>query len=493
MNKKIKILLVFFLAINVFFAAWYLLHGDIFFHTDIARDFLLLDELQLKKFVLIGPRASGLNGFFHGPLWMYLNFPVYLLSKGNPLAQGWFWFALLITYLTTSYFIWKKKVGADKALIFITLLSLFFTLDPDRGFYNGFYNPFGALFLMPTYFYLFYSYLTEKKVWQLVSLIFLNGLIIQFQIAFGGPLLILSFFPIIGNIVKEKKYKHIFSYFILLIPLSTYILFDLRHNFSHFRAIFMPTVDPYAEKISFLQMVLQRVEMITSQGLHFFRDPLGALNSIMGICIAFIIYFIITRKKDRSYLFLFLYFFLGYFTISLVHNGWVMYFYWMQLYPLTFLFFAHSKDILKEQIYYPILFFVIVVNTIFNFTNIRKSDLFIGIHQNSWKFEESMAETVFKDAKGSEFGFFIRAPDIFGYSSKYPFVYLQKKYPNTKAVRYEKKPLTYVIVEPAPKELDSINKEFSWWMNNKLHIATEAADITRFYNGFRIEKYVLKG
>ena len=313
MNKIIKLALLFFLLVNVIFAAWYLLHGDIFFNTDIARDFLILNDLQIKKFVLIGPRASGLNGFFHGPLWMYINFPVYFLSKGNPLAQGWFWIGLLIAYLGGTYIVWKKKIGSDKALIFTTLLSLFFTIDPDQGFYNGYYNPFGALFLMPFYIYVFHSYWTQKKMKQLVLLLFLNGLIIQFQIAFGGPLLILSSILILWNIFKSKKFTHIFSYFILLIPASTYILFDLRHNFSHFRAIFLAPPNPYIEKLDFFTMLMQRADMVLSSGLHFFRIPLTSFNTLFTIALAFLTYFIITKKKKRFYLFTFLYFYIGYF------------------------------------------------------------------------------------------------------------------------------------------------------------------------------------
>lgn len=491
MNKIIKFALFFFLILNVFFAAWYLLHGDIFFHTDIARDFLLLDELQLKKFILIGPRASGMNGFFHGPLWMYINFPVYLISKGDPIAQGWFWFGLLVSYLGGTYYIWKRKIGTDRALIFITLLSLFFTIDPEQGFFNGFYNPFGALFLMPFYMYLFHSYWIEKKAWQLTLLLFLNGLIIQFQIAFGGPLLILSSIPILWSIFKTKKYIHLSTYLILLIPASTYILFDLRHNFSHLRALFFAPPNPYREYLDFFTMLMQRVGMILSSGLHFFRDPLSTLNTVMTICISFIIYFIIIRKKERLYLYFFIYFFLGYFLLSFTHNGWVMYFYWMQIYPITFLFFAHSKDILKKEVYYSILFFVITVNSLFNLHNVIKSSTFIGIDQSSWKFQSSMVETIFKDANDKEFGFFVYAPDIFGYSSKYPFIYFQKRYPNSKMATYEKKPITYIVVEPPPKQQPQFIPD--WWIKNKLHIATGAAEISLFGNGFKIEKYVLKG
>jgi len=491
MNKKIKYGLIFLLFLNILFAAWYLIKGDIFFHTDIARDFLLLDELQLKKFVLIGPRASGMNGFFHGPLWMYLNFPVYLISQGNPLAQGWFWLGLLIAYLGGSYFLWKKKIGSDRALIFVTLLSLFFTVDPDQGFSNGYYNPFGALFLMPFYMYLLHSYWTEKKAWHLILLLFLNGLIIQFQIAFGAPLLILSTGLILLNIIKSKKYNHILSYFVLLIPASTYILFDLRHNFSHFRALFLPPPNQYREYLDLYTIGMQRLSMVLSNGLHFFREPLSTLNILLTVCISFIVYFIIIHKKDRLYLYAFFYFFFGYFLLSLVHNGWVMYFYWMQIYPIVFLFFAHSNTVLKKNIYYPILFFVIVVNTLFNFTNIRKADSFIGKSQSSWKFQSSMVESIFKDAKDKEFGFFIYAPDIFGYGSKYPFVFMQKKYPNSKPVKYEKKPITYIVVEPPPKQQPRFVPD--WWIENKLHIATGPAEIKFFENGFKILKYNLKG
>lgn len=492
MNKYLRIIFIIFIVLNLFFAAWYLLHGDIYFNTDIARDFLLLDELQQKKMVLIGPRASGQNGFFHGPLWMYLNFPLFWISKGDPLTQGWFWFGLIIIYLTSAFFLWKRKIGADKSLMFVTFLSLFFTLDPDRGFFNGFYNPFGALFLMPLFLYFLHSYITEKKWIHLLFLLLTNGLIVQFQIAFGAPLLILTSLWIFYITIRHKSYHHLFCFSILLLPFSTYIVFDLRHHFSHFRALFLPTPNPYLEKVSFISMIMERIEAVTGKGLHFFREPLTSLNFLMGLLITFIVYFIYKSRNNKTYMWMFLYYFLGYYLLSLLHNGWLMYFYWMPLYPLVFLFFIQSKKYLPQTMFYAVVFFVIIVNTLFNLGLTKQSSFFIGKKQNSWKFQSSMIETVFKDAKQKEFGFFVRAPDIFGYGSKYPFVYFQKRYPNTKMAIYEKKPLTYIVVEPAPKHMPWMDNEFIWWKKNKLHIATEAAQITYFNSGFRIEKYILQ-
>jgi len=123
-NSLIKIFLLLIIGINIFFLIWYLINGDLYFHTDIARDFLLLDDLAKRKLVLIGPRSSGLFGFYHGPLWMYLNLPAFLLGKGNPIVVGWFWILLFILFLSSSYFVAKRMFNKKVALVFTTFLSI---------------------------------------------------------------------------------------------------------------------------------------------------------------------------------------------------------------------------------------------------------------------------------------------------------------------------------------------------------------------------------
>ena len=99
----------FFVLINFLSASWYLLKGDILFHVDIARDFLVLEEIVfLKKLTLIGARSGGIPGLFHGPLWFYLNLPAFLIGKGNPLFVGLFWIILFALSLIIIYNIAKK-------------------------------------------------------------------------------------------------------------------------------------------------------------------------------------------------------------------------------------------------------------------------------------------------------------------------------------------------------------------------------------------------
>lgn len=137
MNKLIKISCLVGIALSLLGCSWYVLHNDIFFYTDIARDFFLFQEIATKKFVLLGPKSST-TGLFHGPLWMYLNFPAFFLGRGNPVVVGWFWILLIAGFLLSSFVIAKKLFNDSIAYIYTLLLaiSLIFVA---RGLYNPYW------------------------------------------------------------------------------------------------------------------------------------------------------------------------------------------------------------------------------------------------------------------------------------------------------------------------------------------------------------------
>ena len=56
---------------------------------------------------------------------------------------------------------------------------------------------------------------------------------------------------------------------------------------------------------------------------------------------------------------------------------------------------------------------------------------------------------------------------------------------------YEKKQITYIVEEPPPKQQPQFIPD--WWIKNKLHISSPSANIFEFENGFKIEKFNLKG
>ena len=105
-NKILKALFFIFIFSCIVFSAWYVLFQDVEYTSEIARDFLLLNELAAKKIILIGPSST--TGLFHGPLWSYLNFPAYLAGNGNPIVIGWGWVGLIAIYIASSFYIAKN-------------------------------------------------------------------------------------------------------------------------------------------------------------------------------------------------------------------------------------------------------------------------------------------------------------------------------------------------------------------------------------------------
>jgi len=168
MKKKIILyLFLFLIGLCIILASWFVINGDILFYSDIARDFLLMEDILYNKpIALIGPRSGAISGVFHGPLWLYLNLPAFILGKGNPIIVGWFWVLLYIINLIITYKIGKllfdKHIGLIATLI-VALTTISFPAGPS--------NPVGALILSPIFFYFLISYLKQKKIkFLLISL-----------------------------------------------------------------------------------------------------------------------------------------------------------------------------------------------------------------------------------------------------------------------------------------------------------------------------------
>ena len=183
---KLKYLIYVLIVINILLSSRWIFDGNLFFHTDIARDFLLMvDIVDNKHLVLIGPRSGAIPGLFHGPLWIYLNLPAFIIGQGNPVFVAWFWVALYISSLFIIYYVGKKMFGEEEGLLSALLLSSITALQV-----RSLFNPYGALLLSPLYFYTFIKYLKDKNLAILVVSLFILGLIIQFQVSFGVPVLI---------------------------------------------------------------------------------------------------------------------------------------------------------------------------------------------------------------------------------------------------------------------------------------------------------------
>lgn len=197
------------------------------FDFEKARDLIAsMSVYSNKKLTLIGP-VSEVEGIFHGPLYYYLVGLCYFLFKGDPRAGSIISFFFNLSSIPILFLIGKKlfntKVGLVSAFVyavsFEAISYAYWLSNPGPSV------PF--LFLM---FYFFYQFGTKKETY-LVPALFCLGIAVQFQILniiFISSLIALYF--VFGR--PKISLKHLFlSLSAFFLPLSSFILFDIRHNF----------------------------------------------------------------------------------------------------------------------------------------------------------------------------------------------------------------------------------------------------------------------
>lgn len=453
--KKIVIALV---TYNLILSAKWLLDNNLLFHTDIARDFYLMKDIwDNKHLTLIGARAGGLTGWFHGPLWLYLNLPAYILSSGNPVIVGWFWLSLhLLTCV--SVFVVAKKIFNDKVAFISTLVySTITILDV-----HGYINPQGALIIFPIFFYFYWKYKQTNKTINLVLSLFLTGIMIQFQIAFGAPLLILIFIDNVLTTIKDKKISRFLVYFILLIPLSSYILFELRHNFIQIRSI---------------------------SGLVKTTANLNLIEKIKSIPIwLWISIVLVFIKKKNLALKLFLFFYIGFWLMTLFFNGTVMSYYYFPFLPVLVIICISIISKFNKYIF-PIIIGVIVV---LNWNNAIKDNLKYSsdINKQDWSTWNS-AKTAANwtlDNCGANSGYFVYTADLYGYNLRYAMDFQSTKR-NITVNPNSKKKVTCLLIGPNVKENPYGSDN---WKSGDIKISGKMVDGIEYGNRIKIEKYELE-
>jgi hypothetical protein len=484
--NMITIIIVF---INVLIGAWTVLNGDINFKSDIARDFLLFQEISQKGIILIGPRASGLPGLFHGPLWIYLNYPAYILGHGDPIVVGYFWIALIIAFLGISYFAAKKLFNKTVANIYVILLS-----SATIYYANNLFNPFGAMLVMPIFIYTIVRYSQTLK-WKYLAFNFLSlGCIIQFQLADGLPFLILTTIYVLYLIIRHKKYFHLFNFALFALPFSTFFLFDIRHGFEQTHAIInsfsshstIPAT-PYVDRIN------NRWDSMTKNIYFADGNYSGLINGMISFILLIFLYtrfFKNNNKTDhnnKTYA-LVLYFYIGFYVISVFFNGILLYHYTFPLIPLLFLVFSSMIIYINKKIFVPLL----VILVLYNFSSgINFVQSFVkdkGVAPTSWNFQLSIAQKIFH-SNDKEFGYFIYTPDFYGYGPKYAYAFAKTQNPDKTVYLFEKKPITYVVIEPAPATRPELTSDY--WKNSLVKITSSPVNTDTFPNGFKIQKYKL--
>lgn len=462
MNKLFTLIFWISLGVSILTAFWFILHGAIYFHTDIARDFLLVEDIAVnKKFTLIGPHSGGIEGVFHGPAWLYLHVPAFVIGRGNPIIVGWFWAFLIMTSIGIVYWTAKKLADTKTAMIAAAIYALIISESASNLF-----NPFGAVLLSPLFFYFLISYFQKNSFIHLLISLFFIGLIIQFQMAWGVPILILTIPLLFHHFLIKKMLIHISSFAILLIPLSTFIVFDIRHQFLQFKS------------------VLQYVTHTSIQTNRLIFTPLTYIYFLIFIVLA--IY--VRAKKIRLALPLvfIIYFSVGYFVLTLFYKGTIWGYYLTPFIPLLCIAIGFVFKYIQKKLLMPLFILIVTPLLFMNIKNLYvHNDSYFKNNTSFWQFYLNQAKIIYSDAE-SEFGWYVYSADQYGYSPKYAMHYVQRSN-SKKGYSFEKKKVTYLIITPSTNRYTNAQD----WKKDKVRIARKPDKTFIFQGGMYVEKYVL--
>lgn len=480
-SKYLSSVFYILVVLNLIFGSWYVLHSDILFSADIARDFLIYDEIKEKIIILIGGRTS--SGLYHGPLWWYINYPAYYVGDGNPLVVGWYWIVLISASLVGSFYMAKKLFGVLAAYLFTLLLSQTYVFHS-----YGLINPHGAMLIMPFFFYLIIQYLNTKRPLYLILFVIVIGLIIQFEMAVGIPLFLLSVPIILYSTIRNKNLNHMLYLGGVLLFISNYILFDLHHGFiilNKIKEYIFPEVQP--KNITVWTLVVDRIGSMFNR-MEFLRDNSFNKNVIVSIAFTAFLWLQIRNRKFTTIYFLFIYFYLGYFILSLINKGYMLPYYLYPLFPMVFLIFTSFVNSKFKRFFILIFTVIYLLNLYTVFGHIHNFQRFTGKSDVSWQAVYRVANNAFK-GREKEFGYFVYSPDAFAYAPQYAVKYASKQHPEVKSAYFTKKHVTYLLSAPPPP--DNPYMQDDWWIKTKLKINNPPEEIIHGSSPYTLKKFIL--
>ncbi len=471
---------IIFISYNLYLALLPVLHGEVHLTNDIGRDFLLLQELDQKKIVLIGPRTN-IQGVFHGVLWTYLNYPAYVIGHGDPVVVAWFWIFLSIVYLVSSYIIFSKLFGRILALLGVIMLAVF-----TAQMANSLLGQVMAFYFMPAFIFTLYRYFQTKRAPYLICHLIILGFIMQSNIGVGGLVALLTAILCGWFILKNKLAKHSLAFFILPASLVNFLLFEVKYHFSMTKGL-VGLGRSSSFIIPFDQWIVNRIENITSLQL------LPYLNQSKVVFIFLIVMIIsfseLKKKKRNTLLSIIVFFYFSYFFLTYFNKGIILLDHIILLTPVAVMWLLTLAKGTHKTLSIALIVVIIGAN-FFVVNNKILSDVHTGLgkSQDSWLSLKQVAKHIVDMQNGKEFGYYVYSPDAFAYQQRYAMTYYFHN-AHAKAGEYVKKSTTYVIVSAPPNDNPYMTHE--WWIKNKANISKKPTEKKIFENGYMIEKYVL--
>jgi hypothetical protein len=272
------------------------------------------------------------------------------------------------------------------------------------------------------------------------------------------------------------------------IPLSTFILFEYRHQFLQIKAIVaFIRGSEIEEKFNFIKNVINRVRVMLFAGHGLLPLPFAYVILVLAGWLA---YFYRYKKtiRQNSVLLLFGYFYVGFWLICIIFKGTIWSYYYWPFMPLAIMALMSLNKILTRRWFYLLITGVYLINLWGNLKWLTAQQAFMGNNNGSWKFQYGLAQTIYEQAP-AEFGYYVYTPDQYGYSPRYALQYAGRSPTGKTAYPYTKMPTVYLIM--APDSPDNPYTSAEYWKQEKVKI-NKVPNMTRqLPNGYRIEAYQL--
>jgi hypothetical protein len=481
--KRLNIILILLiLCVSFLLSSRMILAGDFFYLFDQARDYLLTKSIvENRDLVLIGTH-SGLGGFFHGPLWLYMLVPIYILGNGSPIYFAYFYIGLQLTTVLVAYLIGSKLYG-NKGGIMISLLIALSSVT-----WGAVSNTIGVnvepLIFLGIFYFLIKFIRGNSKAFIFVA--FFAGLSLQFETALPLVLIPTMIIVFLWNRIAVKNLKIItLSILSFILSISTFILFDLRHKFLMTNALVTALSGGKKEK-GYLDILERFYSHINSLfGVYksvLFNQDLWMTVIFVAILI-FGAYLIFKSKEKYKKEFFFLLFFpvLVYlFFIFYPYPIWPDYVLGL-LIPIAIVFYIATMKIWENVLgkILVITFFILTFLNVFSYLQSQYlKDYLRNNSSGSYLNQKSVIDWIYKDAGKGTFGYFVYTPEVYTHGTDYLISWYGKKYPQT---RFENKKdtITYLILAP---HLTNDEGAYAFWKKNTIRTNAKVV-LTKTFNG----------
>jgi 4-amino-4-deoxy-L-arabinose transferase-like glycosyltransferase len=467
-----------------------ILDGDFFYLADQARDYLLTKDIIYNNHLTLIGTHSGLGGFFHGPLWLYMLVPVYLIGGGNPLIFAYFYILIALATVVTGFILGKKLYNTWIGILIAFILSISSSIWPYVPNTIGI-NPVPFVYLLIFYFLI--KFIRGNNL-SLVFATFFVGLTLQFETAAALvllPVFVLSVLIFRLDVLKQIKII-LLSIAAFVLSVSSFILFDLKHQFLMTKSLLgissgLGKSNGYMEFPERLYAHLNSLKgVLTSVN---FSNSLPVLIIVLLI-MAFGIWSVWNKKKNNKteikeygvliFIPLVMFVFFLKYPYPIYHD------YVLGLtIPMAFMVGLSVKNIWRYQLGKVLVITFIGVNSILAIQYLIPQYTAYSPNQTggAYKNQVEIVDWIFEDSKGKEFGYFVYDPTTYTYGMNYLMEWKGEK--TGYVPKSQKLPTTYLIMG---KPLDNDNGAHAFWKKNVIKTTGRVVTRKEFKGGVVVEK-----